>query len=838
MPVKSTPPSTHTPPNAVHQDGAQPASRRLEETLRDHDLRGERAIALAQGAISCFILVLHVVARAKSGLPFVHSWVVVALALLMLSSALRWMLARSKDLPERTLDVLNVIDVAIFLSLIWSYQFAYAHPAGGSLKAPSFVLLLVLIALRALRFHPRPILIAGMAAVVGWSLFVCSAVIKDGMSEVTSDYRVYLTSFDILLGAELEKIVALGALVVFLAIATYSARQLLSRAAHAADYVDALEAAERHLEEATRARERAEGALVELDRSKAELSEQNRRFNAALGNMRLGLCMFDQEQRLLVCNDRYLDMYGLSKDLAAPGTPFRTIIESRIDKGLFVGGNPERYLEERLAAAREPVPNTKVQELSDGRIIAIIHEPMEHGGWVATHEDITQLRRIEAQLSHVSRHDALTDLPNRVQLRERMEACLKRTPAENTSLVVVLIDVARFKEVNDTLGPSVGDALLQGVAQRLRRRLKGVEMIACIGGDEFVVLQMADKPATAAAALAKKVHNILSTSFDVDDHQIVVSAYAGIAIGPGDGSDPDQLLKNADLALTRAKADGPGNSRFFERAMDQHMQARHTLERDLRAALHNGEFELYYQPQLNLQRDEITGFEALLRWNHPTRGLVSPTDFISLAEETGLIVPIGEWTLRQACSDAARWPKGLKVAVNLSAAQFRFGNVRQAVISALGASNLLPQGLELEVTESVLVQDGDGVAEALNKLHDIGVGIALDDFGTGYSSLSYLRRFRFDKIKIDQSFIQGLAEPPNTSLAIVRSVVALGTGLGIETNAEGVETKEQLEHVRAEGCTEVQGFLIGEPRPLRDVMPLILREKRAAAGDTRGARAS
>ena len=833
MPVKPQPLWTDALPKAVQSGNGRPASRRLAETLRDHDFRGERAIALAQGAICCFILVLHTMARAKAGLPLVYSWVVVALALLLVSSALRWMLARSKELPERALDVLNVVDIAIFLSLIWSYQFAYEHPAGGSLKSPSFVLLLVLIALRALRFHPRPILIAGLAAVLGWSIFVCSAVFSDGFAAITSDYRSYLTSFDILLGAEVEKIVALSALVLFLAIATYSARQLLGRAAHAADYAEALEAAERHLAEATQARERAEHTVDELDRRKADLVEQNRRFNVALANMSQGLCMFDADQKLLVCNDRYIEIYDLSKDLAAPGTPFRKIIESRIAKGHFVGDDPQKYLEERLASARDPVSTTKVQELSDGRIIAIMHEPMENGGWVATHEDITQLRRIEAQLSHMSRHDALTDLPNRAQLRECMVASLERAAAEGSSLVVVLVDLARFKEVNDTLGPSVGDALLQGAAQRLWRRLKGVEMIACIGGDEFVVLQMAEKPATAAATLAKKVHGILSTSFDVDDHQIVVSAYIGIAIGPGDGNDPDQLLKNADLALTRAKADGPGNSRFFERAMDRSMQERYTLERDLRAALYNREFTLYYQPQLNLQRDEITGFEALLRWNHPTRGLVSPTEFIPLAEETGLIVPISEWTLRQACEDAVRWPKGIKVAVNLSAAHFHFGNVRQAVISALGASGLLPQGLELEVTESVLLQDGEGVAETLNALHDIGIGIALDDFGTGYSSLSYLRRFRFDKIKIDQSFIQGLTQRANTSLAIVRSIVALGTSLGIAITAEGVETSEQFERARAEGCTEVQGFLLGAPRPLCDVLPVIEAER----GEARGARA-
>jgi diguanylate cyclase (GGDEF)-like protein len=802
--------------------------------LREYDLRGEKSIALAQGAISCFILLLHSVARLKSGLPVVHSWVVLALSLLILSSALRWMLAKSKDLPERTLDVLNVVDVAIFLSLIWSYQYAYDHPAAGSLKAPSFVLLLVLIGLRALRFHPRPILIAGVAAVAGWSVMVCGAVWKDGLTAIGHDYRAYLASFDILIGAEIERGVALAALVLFLAIATYSARQLLGRAAHAADYAEALEAAKRHLEEATRAKERAEAALIELDRNKADLTEQNRRFDAALGNMRMGLCMFDQEQRLLVCNDRYLDMYDLPKELGTPGTTFRQIIEARIEKGLYVG-DPEDYLRERLAAAVEMEPNTKVQEMSDGRIIAVIHEPMKHGGWVATHEDITQLRRTEAQLTHMARHDALTDLPNRVLLREQMEACLGGSGMENRSLVVLLLDIDRFKEVNDSLGPSIGDALLQGVAERLRRRLKGVEMIACLGGDEFVVLQLAEKPATAAATLVKKVQSILATSFDLDDHQIVVSSCIGIAIGPGDGSDADQLLKNADLALTRAKSDGTGTARFFEREMDQHMQERHKLERDLRLALQNSEFELHYQAQLNLERNEITGFEALLRWNHPQRGLVSPADFIPLAEETGLIVPIGEWTLRQACADAALWPKGTKVAVNLSAAQFRFGNVRQAVIGALGVSRLLPQWLELEVTESVLLEDSDGAAETLNKLHEIGVGIALDDFGTGYSSLGYLRRFPFDKIKIDQVFISELAQWPNNSLAILRTVVALGTSLEIATTAEGVETQEQLDRVRKEGCTEAQGFFIGRPGPVREVPEMLERYKSTPAGDTRRA---
>ena len=814
-------------PGDTAGSGLKPASGRLERTLRDYDVKGEQSIALAQGAIACLVLASHSFARFMSGLPLLDSWVTLALALLIASSCLRWQLTASRVLPERVLDALNVIDIGIFLALIWGYQYAYNLPAGAILKAPSFVLVLVLIGLRALRFHPRPIVLAGLASALGWAVLVLGAIAQDGTSAVTHDYREYFSSPKIFFWAEGIKIAAFAALTLILAVATRGARQLLARAAHTTDYTEALKSSRRHLEEATRAKERAEAAVAELDRRKAELFEQNMRFNAALGNMPMGLCMFDQEQRLLVCNDRYIEMYGLDKELGKPGTTFRAIIEARIANGLYVGEKPQDYLDERLAAAREMQPNTKVQEMSDGRTIAIMHEPMPQGGWVATHEDITQLRRIEAQMLHMSRHDALTDLPNRVELRDFIQKTLERQSGGEPSLVVLLFDIDRFKEVNDTFGPSVGDELLQAVAQRLKRRLKGVEMIARVGGDEFVVVQSAEKPATAAATLARKIQSILATSFDLDNHQIVVSTSIGIAIGPGDGSDPDQLLKNADLALNRAKLDAPGSTRFFEREMDQRMQTRRTLERDLRAALHAGELELYYQPQLNLERNEISGFEALVRWNHPERGLVSPADFIPLAEETGLIVQIGEWTLRQACAEAAKWPKGLKVAVNLSPAQFRFGSVRQAVITALGASQLLPQRLELEVTESLLLQESEGVAETLEKLHQIGVRFALDDFGTGYSSLSYLSRYHFDKIKIDQIFVKELAERPRSSLAILRSIVALGTSLGIATCAEGVETEEQLEQVKQERCTEAQGYYISVPRPAAEIPEMLARLKAA-----------
>ena len=793
--------------------GRNAPSRRLTQSLVEEDARGEKAIALAQSGIAIFMAMLHVFGL-QQGMPDVHGWLAIALAALIASSAVRWWLASKPKLPTVKLDALSVIDVGIVLTAIWSYQFAFDHPAGGVLKAPAFLMLLLLVGVRALRFHPRPIVVAGVAAVAGWCLLIGSAAFNDGLHVVTRDYHHYLTSFSILPAAEVQRLVALSALTIVLALGAYGARRIIGRAAHVADYGEALEAARQHLQASMRAREQAEDALSALDRREADLVAQNDMFTTVLNRMSQGLCMFDQDQKLLVCNNRYLEMYGLSKDLGRPGTPFRKIVESRIQSGVYDGGDPTAYLDERLAAVREAVRHTRLHELSDGRIIAITHEPMEGGGWVATHDDVTRLRRIEARLSHLARHDALTDLPNRVQLRERLDELLQSLDDRN--IVIVVFEIDRFKEINDTYGPSIGDVLLQGVAQRLTRRFDAIAMVARIGGDEFAVLQTLDD-ASGADALVKSVQTVLGPSFDIDDHPLAITVSAGVAVAPADGETPDELLKNADLALGRAKRDGPGNFRFFERELDERMRARSKLEQDMRLALREGQFELHFQPQLNLSRKEIAGFEALLRWRHPERGFISPTEFIPIAEDNGLIVPLGEWALRTACEEAARWPRPLRVAVNLSVAQFRSGHVRQQVISALGAAKLSPSRLELEITESVLMQEGTEVPAVLGRLQDLGIAIALDDFGTGFSSLGYLTRMRFDKIKIDKHFISSLGESPNSAFAILRSVVALSKSLGIKTVAEGVETKEQLELVRAEGCTEAQGFYIGHPMAGREV---------------------
>jgi predicted signal transduction protein with EAL and GGDEF domain len=347
-----------------------------------------------------------------------------------------------------------------------------------------------------------------------------------------------------------------------------------------------------------------------------------------------------------------------------------------------------------------------------------------------------------------------------------------------------------------------------------------VDIVARVGGDEFAIVQVAAEQPRGAIILADRLIETLAKPFDLDGHQVVIGTSIGIALAPLDGLDTDQLIKNADMALYRAKADGRGVFRFFEPEMDAKMQARRTLEIDLRKALAEGEFELFYQPLVNLASNEVSGFEALLRWNHPTRGLVSPSEFIPIAEEMGLIAPLGERILRQACAEAAGWPDDIKVAVNLSPVQFKSKTLALAVTSALASSGLPPHRLELEISESVLLQDNEATLTTLHQLRQLGVRISMDDFGTGYSSLSYLRSFPFDKIKIDQSFVRDLSGKED-SLAIIRAVAGLGRNLGMATTAEGVETREQLGYLRQEGCTEVQGYLFSRPLPARNIIPLL-----------------
>jgi diguanylate cyclase (GGDEF)-like protein len=456
--------------------------------------------------------------------------------------------------------------------------------------------------------------------------------------------------------------------------------------------------------------------------------------------------------------------------------------------------------------------------------------PDEHGRakyLLGISEDITERKRAEGRITHMAHHDSMTGLANRVLLRERLEQALGRMLEQESKLAVLYVDLDCFKDVNDALGHPVGDALLRMAAERLRGCVRDGDTVARLGGDEFAVIQDSIRGDDQATDLAKRIAEVIGAPFQVEGHDVTVSASIGIAMAPRDGDDPDTLLKFADMALYAAKTDGRRTYRFFEPEMNARLHARRALETDLRLAFARNEFELYYQPTIDVASGRIVGFEALLRWHHPERGMVAPSDFIPLAESIGLIVPLGEWVLRQACAEAARWPDEVTVAVNLSPLQFKNANLVQTVMGALAAAGLPPRRLELEITESVLLQENENNPATLHRLRDLGVRIALDDFGTGYSSLSYLRVFPFDRIKIDGSFVKEL--PHNVeSVSIVRAMADLARGLRMATTAEGVETPEQLEVLRADGVTAAQGFLFSRPLPAGDLHAL-LAQRRAFA---------
>ncbi|HEX4554153.1 MAG TPA: EAL domain-containing protein [Xanthobacteraceae bacterium] len=545
-----------------------------------------------------------------------------------------------------------------------------------------------------------------------------------------------------------------------------------------------------------------------------ELTTQNLRFDAALNNMSQGLVMFDRDNRVTVANRQYIEMYRISADVVRPGRSLRHLLEARQAAGTF-GEDIESYMARQ---ATEGFIARKTPELPDGRVISVVNTRMSDGGWVSTHEDITEQRRTEQRIAHMAGHDALTGLPNRLLFRESMEQALAAPDPEN-GVAVLSIDLDCFKEVNDTHGHPAGDALLRGVAERLRRCV-GDGMVARLGGDEFAMIRVGAQSAEDVQLLAERILKTLGEPMKVEGHDIRVGSSIGIAISPAHGDDPDELLKHADTALYRAKADGRRTFRLFEPEMNLRALARRSLEADLRGALDRGEFELHYQPFVNLVSNQVTGFEALIRWHHPDKGLISPADFIPLAEETGLINPIGDWVLRQACLDAATWPADLQIAVNLSPVQLRNRALPRFVILALAAARLDPKRLELEITETALLQDDEALLASLHHLRALGVRIAMDDFGTGYSSLKYLRSFPFDKIKIDRSFVKELGIRADCA-AIVRAVAELGRSLAMTTTAEGVETEAQLAHLKQEGCTEVQGYLFSKPRPATELATLI-----------------
>ncbi|MES2195545.1 MAG: EAL domain-containing protein [Pseudomonadota bacterium] len=676
--------------------------------------------------------------------------------------------------------------------------------------------------------------------------------------------------------------------------------------------------------------------------SQQRLSLQKQQLDTALNNMTQGLVLYDASARIILCNRRYIDMYGLSTEIVKPGCHFRDLIQHRQDTGSYDGD-----VDEFCSTIMRNVAQGRVTHMtmhSAGRSYLIVNKPLAQGGWVATIEDITERRNLEQErdrnyaflrqiidhiptqitvkdlrdgryvlanrvaetqfglpceeivgktafdlfpakvaeklsaddekalnspdglfldvfpsqiqgqrfitskrigipdqtgvnrylinvvddvterrradqrIAHLAHYDALTDLPNRVLFREQIERELQRT-AQGEQFALLYIDIDEFKGINDSLGHHVGDELLKAVAGRIRSCLGEADLIARLGGDEFAVIQSGVRNVADVVEFVTRVHESIRQPYQCLGHQLSTDASIGIALAPQDGTELDQLIKNADLAMYGAKAGGRRTHRFFEPAMDASAKARLAMEQDLRQALVDGGFEIHYQPLVNLHSDEVTGCEALLRWRHPERGMISPAEFVPVAEDTGLIVELGEWVLKTACAEAASWPDHIRIAVNVSPVQLKCPTLALNIVNALEHSGLRASRLELEITEAVLIRDDETALTILHQLRAIGVRIALDDFGTGYSSLSYLKRFPFDKIKIDRCFIGDITEIDGSS-AIVQAVVNIAASRNMTTTAEGVETLEQKQMLRALGCTEMQGYLFSAAKPGPEVRRL------------------
>jgi len=554
------------------------------------------------------------------------------------------------------------------------------------------------------------------------------------------------------------------------------------------------------------AKQRAELLLVE---KAEELSRTNMRLDAALSNMSQGLCLFDAQKRLIICNRRFREMYGLTEQQGQPGTHVADLLRQH---RLYL--TSEHAIDELV----ESMPNAanETTRLTDDRVISVRRLLTPDGGWVATHEDITEQERASEQISHLAYHDVLTGLANRAEFTRQGERALQDAVDQNSPVSLLLVDLDRFKAVNDTFGHSAGDKLLQLVAERMRENIRSSDIVARLGGDEFAIIQAPEPDQREAAiALAARLVDTLCEPYQIGDHQAIIGASIGVAVATDRHASIEQLMHRADLALYRVKGQGRNGYRIYEDGLDRRADDRLRLGQDLRAAIANGELVLHYQPIVALKDQSVCGMEALVRWKHPARGMMSPDQFIPIAEETGLIVPLGEFVIRQACLDASRWPEHVKVAVNISPSHIKRRTLMDTVTRALLKARLAPERLEIEVTETVLLQQDEDILTELHQLRSLGISVALDDFGTGYSSLSHLRMFSFDKIKIDRSFVAELTERPD-SAAIVCAVTGLARSLDMKTTAEGIENEQQLRMLQAAGCAQGQGYLFGRPQPVTD----------------------
>jgi diguanylate cyclase (GGDEF)-like protein/PAS domain S-box-containing protein len=564
-------------------------------------------------------------------------------------------------------------------------------------------------------------------------------------------------------------------------------------------------------------------AIVANVRDLTERKRQSARITTAFDLMSQGLCMFNADKELIVCNEQYARMYGIPPEHLQPGTPFRQILQYRLENGQF--DDPEHYVLERTRAVEEQTASVKIQHLADGRTIAISHRPMPGGGWVATHDDITGIRRIEAKITHLAHHDGLTDLPNRVLFREELDGAITQSLRTGELFAVLLLDLDQFKNVNDTRGHLIGDRLLRLVAERLRADLRVTEKVFRFGGDEFAIL-LGDSPDPAQiSALADRLIDSISRPYAIDGIEVHVGASIGVATYRQDVCDADTLMTHADTALYLAKTEGRGNYQFYSDAMNEEIRSRVALSDQLRLAIPGGQLFVAYQPQVTAQDGRIVGVEALVRWRHPEHGVLMPESFLPVAQSSGLMVAIDQWVLRQACRQGRQWiDAGLApgtICVNLSSAQFKNPLALESFVFAVLEETQLPaQQLEVEITESTFIDFSCAHREMIQRLRDAGVRFSLDDFGTGYSSLSYLRRFPVDRIKIAQEFVSDLASS-TAAATIVQFILSLSRSLDSKVIAEGVETPEQLELLQEWGCHDVQGFYFAAPMTAEAILPLL-----------------
>jgi len=545
-------------------------------------------------------------------------------------------------------------------------------------------------------------------------------------------------------------------------------------------------------------------------RSRRDINERNIQLNAAIDNMMQGLCMFGPDNRLQLWNEKYVAMYKIAPEDIHVGMTVDEMFAARKKSGTIVK-DLDSYSSLLLNSVEKREFTRWVLELVDGRTISVSYQSMENGGWVGTHEDITEQRKSEAQIQFLAHHDALTGLFNRAAFNEHVYKVWSQAVREHRSFTILSLDIDRFSEINDTYGHTAGDTFLDEAARRLQAAC-GSAFIARLGGDEFMIVSSEGEQPARAGDICARVLTAFEMTFHVDGHTIHSGCTVGVSIFPQDGADVETLITNADVALYRAKKEERGSVRFFEPEMDKQVREKRALLHDLGVAIENGQLELHYQPQGDPDGAPF-GFETLVRWRHPAKGLISPGTFIPLAEESGLIVAIDEWILREACREATSWPNPLQIAINVSPMSFQQNDLPGLIHSILLETGLNPRRLEIEITEGVLMQDFSRACSILRRIKNLGVRIAMDDFGTGYSSLSYLQSFPFDKIKIDQTFVAQIHKNVQSS-AIIRAIISLGEALNLGVIAEGVETEAQRDFLADAGCVEMQGYLLGRPQPI------------------------